>query len=149
MDLVCGRDAGRLLQDVSYQDLRWPAFMLIMMVKDFTNNISRVAEKPSGRGLCHGLCDCKTPRLALWLLKRCLLASCIIQCVYTVLVVTMNIVVHRDTNLMEPKDIPKLTPESIKDRIYGSKMVLVVEQCMIATVWGCKICLLLFYRKLT
>jgi hypothetical protein len=61
----------------------------------------------------------------------------------------MNIVAHVDTNLMLPSDIPLLTPESIRSRIYGSKLVLVVEQCMITTQWGCKICLLLLYNKLT
>jgi hypothetical protein len=61
----------------------------------------------------------------------------------------MNIVAHLDTNLMLPTDIPLLTPESIKSRVHGSKLVLVVEQSMIMTIWGCKICLLLMYNKLT
>jgi hypothetical protein len=61
----------------------------------------------------------------------------------------MNIVAHLDTNLMMPGDIPQLTPASIKSRIHGSKLVLVVEQSMIMTTWGCKICLLLMYNKLT
>jgi hypothetical protein len=61
----------------------------------------------------------------------------------------MNIVAHLDTNLMLPSDIPLLTPDSIKSRIVGSKLVLVVEQSMIMTIWGCKICLLLMYNKLT
>jgi hypothetical protein len=61
----------------------------------------------------------------------------------------MNIVVHENTNLMQPGEVPSLTPEDIKARTYGSKLVLVVEQCMIATIWGCKACLLLMYQKLT
>jgi hypothetical protein len=61
----------------------------------------------------------------------------------------MNIVAHLDTNLIEPDDIPNLSPESIRSRIYGSKLVLLVEQCMITSQWGCKICLLLLYDKLT
>ncbi|KAF4624618.1 hypothetical protein G7Y89_g13555 [Cudoniella acicularis] len=68
---------------------------------------------------------------------------------YTVLVSVMNIVAHLDTNLILPEDIPSLTPDSIKSRIRGSKLVLVVEQSMIMTIWGCKICLLLMYNKLT
>lgn len=72
-----------------------------------------------------------------------------LQAFYTTLIVTMNIVAHLDTNLMLPSDIPLLTPESIKSRIRGSKYVLVVEQCMIMTIWGCKVCLLLMYNKLT
>jgi len=61
----------------------------------------------------------------------------------------MNIVASLDTNLMMPGDIPQLTPDSIKSRIHGSKLVLVVEQSMICTTWGCKVCLLLLYHKLT
>ncbi|KAE9362564.1 hypothetical protein N431DRAFT_358461 [Stipitochalara longipes BDJ] len=68
---------------------------------------------------------------------------------YTTLIIVMNIVGQMDTNLMLPTDIPLLTPESIRSRIIGSKLVLVVEQSMIMTVWGCKICLLLMYNKLT
>ena len=55
----------------------------------------------------------------------------------------MNIVAHLDTNLMMPEDVENLTPASIKSRIHGSKLVLVVEQSMIVTIWGCKFCLLL------
>jgi hypothetical protein len=61
----------------------------------------------------------------------------------------MNIVAHLDTNLMDPSDIPKLTPASVASRVHGSKLVLVVEQSMITTQWGCKICLLILYSKLT
>ncbi|PQE06244.1 family decarboxylase protein [Rutstroemia sp. NJR-2017a BBW] len=68
---------------------------------------------------------------------------------YTVLVVTMNIVYHHSTNLIAPEDIPNLTPESIRTRVVGSKLVLVVEQSMIMTIWGCKACLLCMYMKLT
>ncbi|KAH8802714.1 hypothetical protein F5884DRAFT_480146 [Xylogone sp. PMI_703] len=68
---------------------------------------------------------------------------------YTNLVAWMNVVAHVDTNLMLPSEIPLLTPESTKSRIYGSKLVLVVEQSMISTQWGCKTCILLMYSKLT
>jgi len=72
-----------------------------------------------------------------------------LQGFYTSLVICMNIVAHLDTNLMLPSDIPNLTPDSTKSRIRGSKYVLAVEQSMIMTIWGCKICLLLLYSKLT
>ncbi|KAH6671791.1 hypothetical protein B0J14DRAFT_564387 [Halenospora varia] len=68
---------------------------------------------------------------------------------YTALVAAMNVVSHLDSNLILPKDIPLLTPDSIRSRVRGSKYVLVVEQSMIMTIWGCKICLLLMYNKLT
>lgn len=50
---------------------------------------------------------------------------------------------------MLPGEELTLTPESITSRIRGSKFVLVVEQSMILTIWGCKACLLLMYNKLT
>ena len=71
------------------------------------------------------------------------------QCTYTVLVASINIVAVTDTNLMLPETIPKLTPESIKSRIFGSKMVLILEQCMILTIWCIKTCLLILYNQLT
>ena len=62
----------------------------------------------------------------------------IFQGFYTTLVTCMNIVAHLDTNLMTPADIHTLTPESIRSRIHGSKLVLVVEQSMCVTIWGAK-----------
>ncbi|KAH8593893.1 hypothetical protein B0O99DRAFT_493547, partial [Bisporella sp. PMI_857] len=68
---------------------------------------------------------------------------------YTTLIAVMNVVSHYSSNLMLPDEIQHLTPDSIKSRIYGSKLVLVVEQSMILTTWGCKVCLLICYSKLT
>ncbi|KAG9228697.1 hypothetical protein BJ875DRAFT_228844 [Amylocarpus encephaloides] len=68
---------------------------------------------------------------------------------YSVLVPVMNIISNLDSNLILPKDIPLLTPSSINDRIRGSQLTVVVEQSMIVTIWGCKVCLLLLYSKLT
>ncbi|KAE8329777.1 hypothetical protein BDV39DRAFT_191082 [Aspergillus sergii] len=73
----------------------------------------------------------------------------LVLCFYTGLVVTLNRIEHAHTNLMKPGDEAHLTPESIEDRVYGSKLVLATEQCMLATIWGCKGCLLLLYARLT
>ncbi|KAF7596830.1 hypothetical protein BBP40_012430 [Aspergillus hancockii] len=73
----------------------------------------------------------------------------LVLCFYTGLVVTLNRIEHAQTNLMKPGETEDLTPENIKDRVYGSKLVLVTEQCMLATIWGCKGCLLLLYARLT
>lgn len=62
---------------------------------------------------------------------------------------TVNIVSHLDSNLIKPGDEQHLTPESIASRIRGSKLVLVTEHSMLVTIWGCKICLLLMYNKIT
>ncbi|KAI4730051.1 hypothetical protein E4T49_02017 [Aureobasidium sp. EXF-10728] len=72
------------------------------------------------------------------------------MCFYTTLIVTINIVAQSDSNLLPPGfDLSSLTPNQIHDRSYGSKLVLVVEQCQIMTVWCEKLCLLLLYRRLT
>ncbi|KAI1486458.1 hypothetical protein F5X96DRAFT_654959 [Biscogniauxia mediterranea] len=67
----------------------------------------------------------------------------------TVLIVTINILSRTNTNLIDPNDMSELTPDSIRDRIYGSKMVLVVEQMQITVIWTIKCCLLLMYYRLT
>lgn len=53
------------------------------------------------------------------------------------------------TNLIEPDDIPSLTAADIAERTQGSKLVIVAEQMMCATIWLCKACLLLMYYKMT
>jgi len=71
-------------------------------------------------------------------------------CFYTTLIVTINIVAGSDSNLLPPGfDVSVLTPKQIHAREYGSKLVLVVEQCQIMTVWCEKLCLLFLYRRLT
>jgi hypothetical protein len=42
-----------------------------------------------------------------------------------------------------------LTAEDIEDRIYASKVAMIVEQNMILVQWGCKSCLILIYYRLT
>lgn len=67
----------------------------------------------------------------------------------TVLMVGMNIVSHTSSNLIDPNDHTELTPDNIKDRVFGSKMVLVVEQMQLLTIWTMKACLLIMYNRLT
>lgn len=68
---------------------------------------------------------------------------------YTVLIVFLNICADVSTNLINPSDIPKLTPQDIRDRVWGSKCVLIVESMMCAVQWGTKACLLMLYYRLT
>ena len=63
--------------------------------------------------------------------------------------VGMNIVSHTSSNLIDPNDHTELTPDNIKDRVFGSKMVLVVEQMQLLTIWTMKACLLIMYNRLT
>lgn len=68
---------------------------------------------------------------------------------YTTLIVAINIVAHSDSNLLPPGfDVHSLSDQEIRARQYGSKLVLVVEQCQIMTVWAEKLCLLFLYQRL-
>ena len=69
---------------------------------------------------------------------------------YTTLIPTINIVRFANSNLLPPGfDIASLTPSDVRDRTYGSKLILVVEQSQIVCVFGSKACLLLLYARLT
>jgi hypothetical protein len=63
--------------------------------------------------------------------------------------VFLNIDATVNTNLIPPDDVPHLTQQDIQQRTWGSKTVLLVEQCMCAVQWGTKVCLLILYWRLT
>jgi hypothetical protein len=68
----------------------------------------------------------------------------------TMLMVVMHIVVHTSSNLIEPgKDVSEFSQQEIDARIYGSKLVLVIEQLQCCTIWLVKACLLLMYSRMT
>jgi hypothetical protein len=69
---------------------------------------------------------------------------------YTVLLVVINIVAHTSSNLLGPGTNVETMSQSDKDeRIYGSKLVLTVEQMQLMTIWLVKACLLILYYRLT
>ncbi|GME49113.1 hypothetical protein GTA08_BOTSDO00745 [Neofusicoccum parvum] len=71
-------------------------------------------------------------------------------CSYTTFIVTINIVAFTESNLLPPGfDLDSLTSSDISERRFGSKLVLVVEQCQCVTVWAVKACLLIMYYRLT
>ncbi|EXJ92696.1 hypothetical protein A1O3_01248 [Capronia epimyces CBS 606.96] len=72
-----------------------------------------------------------------------------LTCLYTILIVFLNIDLEVSTNLIDPAHPVVLTPQEISDRRFGSKTILLVEQCMCAVQWGTKCCLLLLYWRLT
>ncbi|EXJ91065.1 hypothetical protein A1O1_04172 [Capronia coronata CBS 617.96] len=72
-----------------------------------------------------------------------------LTCLYTILIVFLNIDLDVSTNLIDPAHPVVLTPHEISERTWGSKTVLLVEQCMCAVQWGTKYCLLLLYWRLT
>ncbi|KAH6234264.1 hypothetical protein HBI53_019230 [Parastagonospora nodorum] len=68
----------------------------------------------------------------------------------TVLIAMMHIVVQTNSNLVpSDMDVNKFSDQEINDRIHGSKIVLVVEQMQILTIWIIKACLLIMYRRMT
>ncbi|EKV07630.1 hypothetical protein Pdw03_4157 [Penicillium digitatum] len=52
---------------------------------------------------------------------------------------------------MDPKDYDKVLadPKQVSDRIYGSKVVIGLEQCMLISTWGVKTCMLILYWRIT
>ncbi|EMD70118.1 hypothetical protein COCSADRAFT_132671 [Bipolaris sorokiniana ND90Pr] len=69
---------------------------------------------------------------------------------YTVLLVFSNRWLKVDSNLEPPGfDFGALSPEELSRRVYGSKLVVVVEQMQIAVLWSCKACLLIMYHRIT
>ena len=69
---------------------------------------------------------------------------------YTLLYVSSNKIIHGGgSNFMSQEDIDNLTPTTQKERVAGSKWVLVSESTMVLTIWSCKICMLVIYRRLT
>lgn len=61
----------------------------------------------------------------------------------------MNIISTTSSNLIDPANPIELTPDVISERVYGSKMVLLVEQMQLITIWLMKACLLIMYGRLT
>lgn len=86
-------------------------------------------------------------------LRRLQLDDCLMLlalCFYTTLMVTINIVRHTNSNLFPPGyDVNHLSQADIRERRYGSKLILVVEECQICNIWLCKACLLIMYLRLT
>lgn len=72
-----------------------------------------------------------------------------LQITYTALLAIVSVLSRTPTNLINPDDHIVLTPEDIKEREYGSKLVLVTEHMQMITLWGVKGCLLFMYSRLT
>lgn len=71
------------------------------------------------------------------------------QFCFTGMLVVIHILTYTPTNLINPADHIVLTPADIELRQYGSKLVLVVEETQMFTVWAIKGCFLLMYSRLT
>ncbi|CAI6340137.1 unnamed protein product [Periconia digitata] len=69
--------------------------------------------------------------------------------VYTSMLIVIHIQTFTPTNLLNPADNIVLTPEDIKLREYGSKLVLVTEHLQMVVIWSLKGCLLILYSRMT
>ncbi|KAJ6104565.1 hypothetical protein N7523_010885 [Penicillium sp. IBT 18751x] len=71
--------------------------------------------------------------------------------IYTTLLVLIQISSRYATNLMDPKDYDEVLadPKQVRDRIFGSKIVIGLEQCMLFSTWGVKTCMLILYWRIT
>ncbi|KAF8539329.1 hypothetical protein BDD12DRAFT_838732 [Trichophaea hybrida] len=75
---------------------------------------------------------------------------CLCFTAYTTLIICLNlIIIGGGSNLFLPEQFATFTSAEIKERIKGSKIVLVSEQAMLITIWSAKACMLLFYSVLT
>ncbi|KAL4919223.1 hypothetical protein BDW62DRAFT_179696 [Aspergillus aurantiobrunneus] len=72
-------------------------------------------------------------------------------CVYTTLLVLIRVSASYASNLFPPSETDAILsdPDEVARRIYGSKIVIGLEQCMLLSTWGVKTCLLSIYWKLT
>ncbi|KAI4592931.1 hypothetical protein KJ359_010183 [Pestalotiopsis sp. 9143b] len=68
----------------------------------------------------------------------------------TVVTVGVRVLTYTPTNLIKNIDEVDLTDEEdMANRVFGSKMVIVVEQMQIFLIWSVKVCLLIMYSRLT
>lgn len=68
---------------------------------------------------------------------------------FTGIVVCSNQVKQNDSNYATDEVIAGMSAQEIKNAIWGSKMLIALEQFSLATLWLVKACLLLLYARLT
>ncbi|KAF7597290.1 hypothetical protein BBP40_008133 [Aspergillus hancockii] len=71
--------------------------------------------------------------------------------IYTSLLILIQISARHGTNLFPFEDHKQIIADTqqVKDRIFGSKIVIGLEQCMLFSTWGVKICMLTLFWRLT
>lgn len=74
----------------------------------------------------------------------------VVGVLYTTLIVCLNVICQGGgSNLYPPEQFVTFSPEDIKDRIQGSKIVIVSEQAMLNVIYTIKCCMLIMYSRLT
>ncbi|PYH47304.1 uncharacterized protein BP01DRAFT_335708 [Aspergillus saccharolyticus JOP 1030-1] len=73
------------------------------------------------------------------------------QLIYTSMLVLIQVSARYATNLVDPAQYEEIlsNPQEVNDRIFGSKIVIGLEQCMLFSTWGVKICMLTMFWRLT
>ncbi|KAL2821457.1 hypothetical protein BDW59DRAFT_150115 [Aspergillus cavernicola] len=71
--------------------------------------------------------------------------------IYTTLLVLIQVSAKYATNLFPESQLDSILadPQAMTDRVYGSKIVIGLEQCMLLSTWGVKTCLVIIYWRLT
>jgi hypothetical protein len=64
--------------------------------------------------------------------------------------VLINVSARYNTNLYPPEQAVAIfaNPADVENRIIGSKIVIALEQSMIASTWGVKLCIWTFLMRL-
>lgn len=109
------------------------------MVASYTKT---VMEEAPDRRLYHGRHICTPPYS---LLRTRVVVANELKCAYTALLVLLNYSCHYASNEYLAEQLPAILadPQEIADRIYGSKIVVGVNQAYLMTLWGVKACLLM------
>ncbi|KAI9051887.1 hypothetical protein LZ554_004143 [Drepanopeziza brunnea f. sp. 'monogermtubi'] len=84
-----------------------------------------------------------------WVLRKIQIEDygmCIVIILFTNLLVWINVSARFDTNLYSPEQEAAILadPQEVADRVFGSKIVIALEQSMLLTTWGCKLCIWAF-----
>ncbi|RDW83804.1 uncharacterized protein DSM5745_04130 [Aspergillus mulundensis] len=71
--------------------------------------------------------------------------------IYTTLLILIRVSAKYATNLFPASELESILsdPHDVANRVYGSKIVIGLEQCMLLSTWGVKTCLVTMYWKLT
>ncbi|KAI1343662.1 hypothetical protein F5Y15DRAFT_426260 [Xylariaceae sp. FL0016] len=69
---------------------------------------------------------------------------------YTALITCLNVITSGGgSNLYPPELTGTFSKEEVRERIYGSKIVVVSEQAMLNCIYTIKVCMLIYYTRLT
>ena len=72
-----------------------------------------------------------------------------LQLTYTIVIIFVNVTAQHLCNYLPAGVYETLSPQDIKDAVFGSKSVFITEEFILATLWLCKACLLILYSGLT